>query len=256
VWVVSGGPLKEGMNMPVAIAGRNQKKNILIYDNSRHSNAIIDVLGDQGAFKYELTPQIVGIDTSDPVGFTTTVVEAGTGTTEFSVNNTVGRVGTITCAADENDGGSYQLLGEHFSCASSEGWYVGMSAQMVDVDQTDLLFGVCITDTALLGGMTDGVYFESLDGSSAIGIVAEKDSTETTGGTTATISDATDFIIEMVWDGTKLHAYVDNTKIYSDTPANAPDDEALRLSLEVLTGEAVANTLNVEWLRAFRWRLA
>ena len=215
-----------------------------------HRDRIVDAIG-RGVWKYELRPDILNPNGTDPTGWTTTVVEAGSGDTNFSPNNVAGRLGTITCAAADNDGGSYQLLGENVQFDSNQLIYAGMEAKINDVDQSDLFFGFAIVDTALLGAVNDAVYFESLDESAVVGIVAEKGGTETTGATTVTLVDATDFIIEYLWDGTRLKAYVDGVQIFNAVPANIPNTEDLRLSLEFLTGEGTANTLNIKWLRAF-----
>ena len=39
---------------------------------------------------------------------------------------------------------------------------------------------------------------------------------------------------------------------YADTDANFPNDELLRLTIALLTGEAIANTMTINWLRFFQ----
>ena len=231
------------------IHSRYIRGNLAFYQN--HRMRLVDALGED-VYKYELTTPTLNATTVDPSGWTTTVVEAGTGTTEFDANNTAGRVGTITCAADENDGGQYQLLGEGFEFTSDQDIYAGIEFQGNDVDQTDILFGLCITDTTLLGGMTDGVYWESLDGSATTSTVTEKDSTETQTDSVSTLTDATDQVWEIYFDGSSVYFFADGTQASTIHTANIPDDEALTLSLAVLTGEATANTVNVKWLRAIQ----
>ena len=211
---------------------------------------LVDAIGND-VMSYNLKPETLNVTTADPYGFTTTVVEAGTGATEFDANNTAGRVGTITTAANENDGGQYQLLAEWFELTSDQDVYAGIELQGNDVDQSDILFGLCITDTTLLGGMTDGVYFESLDGSASVSTVTEKDSTETQTDAVSTLVDATDQILEMYFDGSSVYFFQDGVQSTIHT-ANIPDDEALTLSLAFLSGEANAQTLNVKWLRAIQ----
>ena len=231
------------------IHSRYIRGNLAFYQN--HRMRLVAALGEDG-YKYEQTTPTLNATTVDPSGWTTTVVEAGTGTTEFDANNTAGRVGTITCAADENDGGQYQLLGEGFEFTSDQDIYAGIEFQGNDVDQTDILFGLCITDTTLLGGMTDGVYWESLDGSATTSTVTEKDSTETQTDSVSTLTDATDQVWEIYFDGSSVYFFADGTQSSTIHTANIPDDEALTLSLAVLTGEATANTVNVKWLRAIQ----
>ena len=228
---------------------RYVRGSLAFYEGHRHR--LVHAIG-KDVFQYELTAPDLNADAADPTGWTSTVVEAGSGTTEFSPNNTAGRVGTITCAANENDGGSYQLLGENFELTSDQDIYVGAQLQVNDADQTDLFFGLAITDTAILGGVSDAVYFESVDGSATLSTVTEKDSTETQNDSVGTLTDATDIVLEFYWDGSSVYFYVDGTQASNIHTANIPDNEALRLSLEFLTGEAVANTCNVKWLRAIQ----
>jgi hypothetical protein len=213
---------------------------------------LVDAVGSS-VYKYELRPDILGAKTTDPRGWTTTVVEAGSGTTEWDVNNTAGRVGTITCAANENDGGSYQLLGENIELTSDQDVYVGAKLKINDVDQTDLFFGLAVTDTALLGGVADAVYFESVDGSASISTVTEKDSTETQNDSAGTLADDTDILLEFYFDGSSSSVYffIDGSLVNTHT-ANIPDDEALRLTIEFLTGEATANTCDVQFMRVIQ----
>lgn len=226
------------------------RNSLVFYEGHRHR--VVDAIG-KNVKKYELRPDHLNADTSDPTGWTSTVVEVGAGTTEFSPNDSVDRVGTITTAANENDGGNYQLLGEMYQADGSRDIYVGMECQINDADQTDIFFGLAVTDTTLLGGVTDGIYLESLDGAATISSVTEKDSTETQNDSLGTITDATDFTIELYYSGADdtVYFYVDGSRVATHT-ANIPDDEALRLSLHFLTGEAVANTCNIKWLRAFQ----
>jgi len=224
----------------------------LAFHESSNRHSLVHAIG-QDVYEYELTSDNLNATTVDPSGWTATVVEAGSGTSEFDANNTAGRVGTITAAANEDDGAQYQLLGENFELTSDQDIYAGVELQIDDVDQTDILFGICVTDTTLLGGMTDGVYFESLDGAATISTVTEKDSTETQNDSAGTLVDATDIKLELYFDGSAstVYFYIGGSLVNTHT-ANIPNDESLTLSLAFLTGEAVANTCNVKWLKAIQ----
>lgn len=215
---------------------------LVFYEGHRHR--IVDAVG-KNVIKYDLQPWALNATTVDPSGFTATVVEAGAGATEFDANNTAGRVGTITAAANEDDGGQYQMLGEITELTSDQVVYFRAVVQLNDATQSDLLVGLCITDTTLLGGMTDGVYFEKLDGSLSVSCVTEQDSSETQTDSVGTMADDTDIDLEIYFDGSSVYFYVDGSAVAIHT-ANIPDDEALTLSLAFLTGEAVANTCNIK----------
>ena len=191
--------------------------------------------------------------TGDPTEFTLTPVEVGAGTSTVVQSVTAGNGMLFTTAGNENDGVSLQLKGESFKFESDKPLYLGAKMTLSSATESDLLFGMCITDTALLGGMTDGAYFECLDGSTDINFVTEKGSTETTTGTAMGTMDTSAHIYEIYWDGTTMHAYLDGTET-ALTQTNIPDDEDLTVSIEVLNGDAAAMTLNVHWLRAIQLR--
>lgn len=192
--------------------------------------------------------------TTDPTEWVNTVVEVGAGTSTAVLADVAGGALTITCAANEDDGWSSQLgnpnSGEWVSFAAEYPTYYSVQFQGNDVDQTDFFFGLAVTDTALLGGVTDGMYFRSVDGSAVLNFVLEKDSAETSTAV-ATLSDATDILCEFLYWGSNVYVYIDGTLVttIADSDANFPNDELLRLSYEVLTGEAVANTCQVRHMR-------
>lgn len=192
--------------------------------------------------------------TTDPTEWVNTVVEAGAGTSTAVLADVAGGALTITTAANEDDGWSSQLgnpnSGEWASFAAEYPTYYGVRFQINDVDQTDCFFGLAVTDTALLGGVTDGMYFRSVDGSAVLNFVLEKDSVESTTAV-ATMTDATDITAEFLYWGSNVYVYIDGVLVQTiaDTDTNFPNDELLRLSYEFLTGEAVANTCQVRFMR-------
>lgn len=220
--------------------------NQVFYDNTQQR--IIDAIGPD-VTKFILDTAFAAADdtTGDLSGFTHTAVEVGAGdSTAVLADNTL----LITAAANENDGVNLQVKGEAFDLASGNYTYFGINFQTNDATQTDILTGLCITDTTLLGGMTDGVYFECLDGSTDINFVLEKDSTETTSSSAVgTLADATNVTLEFIFDGTNVDAWVNGTLQTRLAITNLPDNEQLTPSIHFLTGEAVANTMIVNWLR-------
>lgn len=223
--------------------------NLVFYDTN--DQRWLDAIGPD-VTKFILNPAYMPVDdtTGDLTGFTHTAVEAGAGnSTAVLSDNTL----LFTAAANENDGVNLQVKGEAFDLASGNYAYFGISFQTNDADQVDILAGLCITDTTLLGGMTDGIYFESLDGSTDINFVLEKDSTETTSAAAiGTLADATDVILEFLFDGTNVDCWVNGTLQTRLATTNLPDNEQLTPSIHFLTGEAVANTLTVNWMRAIQ----
>jgi len=224
--------------------------NLVWYDTNEQR--WIDAIGP-GVTKVILNPAYMPADdtTGDLSGWTHTAVEAGAGSsTAVLSDNTL----LITTAGNEDDGVSLQVKGEAFKMdATTKNVYFGISFQVSEATQSDFLVGLCVTDTALLGGMTDGVYFESVDASTDINFVLEKDSTETTSASAVgTLADSTDVTLEFIFDGTYVDAWVNGTLQTRLAVTNLPDNENLTPSIEFLTGAASAETMTVNWMRAIQ----
>lgn len=226
----------------------------LVFRDSSLTHRWYDAFGSGVVKQIEDFATIASDDTTgDPTEWEVTVVEAGAGDSTAVVTDRVGGALLITAAANEDDGWSMQLgaaAGESILLDGNYPLYCGIRLAINDVDQTDVLFGVAVTDTAILGGVTDGIYFRSVDGSAVMNFVTEKNSVESETGM-VTMVDDTYVTLEFLFDGVKVTAYANGVEITSTSSLGAtfPDDEELRLSLEFLTGEAVANTCTVEWLR-------
>jgi len=182
-----------------------------------------------------------------------TEVEEGAGDTAYSLASSMsGGFLIITNAANEDDGTSIQMNGEPFKLADNKPLWFGASFKCVEATDADWLIGLCITDTALLGGMTDGLYFEKLDGSTTVSFVTEKDSTETTG--TIAVDDAAFHTVGFYFDGNgSVIPWYDGAQFTAHT-TNIPDDEQLTLSFECLNGEAVAHAAYIDWIRVVQAR--
>ena len=187
-----------------------------------------------------------------PLGWTVTLVEAGGG--ESTITKPDGIVGglLLTTDANEDDGINMQLTGESFSLSSSAtAVYFGARLKASEATQSDFLVGLCITDTTLLGGMTDGVYFEKLDGGTGISFVTEKDSSETQTDSLATFAADTYIELEFYWVSGSVKAYINGTLVATHT-ATIPNDELLTPSLHFLAGSTTAKTLTLDWVRAIQ----
>ncbi len=195
-------------------------------------------------------------DTTDnPTEYTMTVVEVGAGDSTAVLTNLPGGAMLITAAANENDGANLQLNGESFQLNAKYPCYFGIKLQAGDVDQSDFLVGLGITDTSAIVAISDGAYFRSVDAAATVQFILEKDSVEAS-TTAATMTDATDITLEWYYDGANITAYVNGVQVASvaDSDASFPDDEALTPTIAFLTGEAVANTMTVKWMRAIQVR--
>ena len=87
--------------MPDSIHSTYIGGSLAFYQGHRHR--IVDAIGD-GVTWYSFKPQDANSGTTDPTGWTATVVEAGTGTSEWNAANGERGTSTITTAANEDDG--------------------------------------------------------------------------------------------------------------------------------------------------------
>lgn len=217
-----------------------------------HEKRLIAARGTDAVVFFEdfINPGTVASDAFP--GWTSTLVEAGAGESTVTLADASGGAAVITTDDAENDGVNMQLKGESFGFAAAQkATYFGIRFKASDATQSDFIAGLCITDTTLLGGMTDGVYFRKVDGSAAVEFVTEKDSSETaTAGVLTFVAD-TYYILEFYFDGASIEAFVDGVRVAQHT-LTIPDDELLTPSVHFLTGEAAAKTLTIDWVRAIQ----
>lgn len=236
------------------VIGQRIAGSLAYIDQSVHRRRLIDAIGPN-VIKYEDRFLNSGLAAADaPLGWTVTLVEAGAGESTITKPDGVDGGLLFTTDAAEDDGIEIQLKGESFKLNTScQALYFYAKLRANEATQLDFLIGLCITDTTLLGGMTDGIYFEKLDGGTGISFTTEKNSTETQSDSLATFAADTDVELEFFYDkatGT-VYAYVNGTQVAAHT-TNICDDEDLTPSLQVLTGEASAHTLTLKHLRVIQ----
>lgn len=221
---------------------RDLKGNAIYYD-SQYGQRWLDAVG----------PGVMVFDAAkNPTTaiYTTTAVSAGTGTSTLACRN--GGLYIVT-AGNENDGINAQLTGGGFYCSSSVEWYFGIEIAISTATQSDLLVGMCITDTTLLAGMTDGVYIHCVDGSTTINAKNEKDSTNESETDTGTAMTTAAHWYEIHWNGSSLMYYVDGAlAVTHSTAANIPDNEPLTPSIHYLNGAAAAGSATITDYRAIQ----
>lgn len=240
----------------MAMHSRWERGHLIFYDGFQRW---LDVIGpDCVRIKEEFQQGNFAIVAGDATGVNKegwlhTITEVGGAHTQALVGGADGGNLLITTGGNENDGVSMQLVGECINPSTTNDWpfYFGCRFKVSDATQSDYIIGLCITDTDLLGGMTDGVYFRKTDGSTTVSAVIEKNSTETT-GTAHTAANDTFYIYEILWDGSNLDFYVDGTVVTRLAQTNFPNDEYLTPSFEYLAGAAGADTVTIDWIRCFQ----
>ena len=233
------------------VIGQRIAGNLAYLDVNIHRRRLVDAIGPD-VLKYHdrfINSLLAAADA--PLGWTITLVEAGGGESTITKPNGVDGGLLFTTDANENDGINAQLDGESFKLnAACRALHFYAKLQASEATQLDFLIGLCITNTNLLGGMTDGIYFEKLDGGTGISCVTEKDSTETQTDDVGTLAAATDVELEFFYDpvaGT-IEFFVNGISVATHS-ANICDDEDLTPSFQVLAGDANARTATLKEIR-------
>ena len=184
-----------------------------------------------------------------------TAVEAGAGSSTVAGSDANGGILLMTNAANEDDGSSLQLTDttaaaavENFLfTAGKEAWFK-CRFKTLEVIQSDWSIGLMITDTDPAGGVSDGVYFKSVDGAAAITFEVEKDSTATStavGTAVATVYQTLGFHYDGV---SAIEIFMNDVKVGTSVVTNLPDDEELTVSFAHINGAASVNTMSIDYI--------
>lgn len=221
------------------------------------------VIGDTEIAQY-LNDFLVGQDYAAADWVITTVEDgAGSATEAISVSE---RSGALVLTTDDGAVDSTQLqasigatVAEIWQLQSDKRLVIAAKFKVGDITDSVALLGICITDTSLLGGMTDGVYFRKADLDATLQAVTEKDSAEDTLDITEMVNDI--YVeVAMAWDGKgSIEVFLLSSGTWTsigvlDTAASHPTDEALAVSLAILNGAAAAKTLTIDYIRVIQER--
>ena len=181
-------------------------------------------------------------------GWTTTVIGAGT----IVLLDRVGGWLQLLAGGVENQGVQMQSLGEAFLPAADKDIHFGCSIRSNDVTENDIFVGLSATNATLIsapGNDLIGYWTHDCDANLDFQVQAAA-------GAVAAVDTGVDLVANtaielgfMVNGLTSVHTYingVEDTTFAIAAVANIPLVE-LRPSFAVLTGEAAANTLEIDW---------
>lgn len=201
-------------------------------------------------------------DFDDYVAGDWTVTVVGTTPSQALLDGDGGLIRVTNSAAD-NDSLQAQKVGEGFLLAAGKKAIFKARFSVSDVTQSDLLIGLAVLDTTLLGaiagdGVTDGVFFQKDDGAATLDVYCQKDTTtgQTSATSIATLANNTFVSVAWYYDGVdSISYYIDDVKkgTLSATSTFLPDTE-ITLSYSLMNGEAVAKTMTLDYLLAAKER--
>ncbi len=251
--VLLGGGVGAGIaDAAVANVGAQWVNGALVYYQKPYRQRWLKVRGiDTISYMQDFAAAFPTDDTTTyPTEWTTTLVDGGVdGLDSAGLGTTAGGVWKILTNDAENDGQNIQLTGESYLQAEDKPLYFGITLQADEATESDFIVGLCITDTTLLGGMTDGYYFRKVDGATAIAFVTEVGSAETESTGLGTFADNTNITLEISAESNdSVKAYIDGVLVATHTAGITAEE--LTLSVHFLTGEASAHALLVDWLHS------
>ncbi len=182
------------------------------------------------------------------------------------VQDTVAGRFLVTLTDVENDYTIYQLGGnegdsgtESFSLTAGKRFWFKTCFQINDVDQVDLAVGLTSkqTDATLMeGGAANGAYFCSNDGSANLNFYMRSGSATIGSDTSiATLVDATDVTLGFYFDGvSRLYYYTSATAQAGSIESSSFPTTEMTPVFGIRGGEAVANTLNMDYVCVIRER--
>jgi len=192
-----------------------------------------------------------------------TTTEAGSGNASEALGDGDGGLLVVTNDDADNDSDEFQWAGgsggviESFKYEADKGLYFKTRFKVSDATESDFAVGLVITDTTVIDGTTDGIFFRKADGGTSIELVIEKDETETT-VSCGDAADDTFMTLGFYYDPKirKFSVYKDNVKVGSAVNTNAPDDEELAVTFAIQNGAAAAKVMTMDYISAGKERTA
>ena len=101
----------------------------------------------------------------------------------------------------------------------------------------------------------DGIWFESADGTGEVDLVISVSDSRTVASGICTLTDDTYVTLGYYWDGIKtVHYFVNDIEVGSIGVGTSLPDVVTSLSFGFENGEAVANTMTVDYIGAWMER--
>jgi hypothetical protein len=183
-----------------------------------------------------------------------TVTEAGNGDASLALSSE--RNGALVITNDDaNDDAVSAQMSSDGGTSVMEAWKLEVGekmwfearVKMSDVLTEDAFIGLCITDTTPLVA-TDRIGLQLDTTDATWQCISEKDSVETKTDSGVDAVNATYNRIGMYWDGVNtVKFFVDRALVATHT-TNIPDDEELAITIHHQNGDAVADTMTIDYI--------
>lgn len=229
---------------------KNQHGNQYFYDVTNGPRRTRN-MWDNMQFMSDICDPAFATNLKDPffdyISSSWTQTTVGTGT--VACNGTLGGVLELTNSAADDDSLNLQRVCTPFRVINDKPIWFEAGLKVSDSTQSEWVVGLCATQTDLLDGVEDGVYFKSADGSNAITAATSAGSTETTLATGQTAAANEDLILGFRFFSGGIQYYINGNLIgdieLSDTVVLTT--EPLTVSFAIRNGEAVAKKMTLNY---------
>lgn len=179
---------------------------------------------------------------------------AGTNTIAVDTDDPNG-VLTLTTGATEDNGSAYQQKIECWRFAANKALEFEARFKINDVTQTDFVLGLQITDTTPFA-VSDGAWFGSDDGDALLDFHLAKASVQSDILGVGTLVDDTWVKVGFYYDGVdeKVQVFINDIRVGAVLFSTYAPTTELCISMAFTTGEAVANTMLIDYIRAVQQR--
>ena len=187
--------------------------------------------------------------------WTLNTAETGTGAATEALTNVDGGALLVTTDDADNDNDFFQLPIESFKFDSTKRLYFETRFKVADATNSDVVFGLQITDTSPLD-VTDGIFFLKPDDAATLNFLVEKNNTATTASAIATLANDTWVTLAFYYEPSdgRVAYFVDGVRVGASAITNVPDDEELTVSFGYQNGAAGADTMTVDYIMAVKQR--
>lgn len=179
------------------------------------------------------------------------VATAKSSGTNVIIDYTYGKARLSGAATTDNSGSELQYDGESIALKTSKitifttSLIINETTSTNAATESDIYAGICITDTDLIGGFTDGVFFRKDDGDTYLDCVIRRDSVDSVATAVTTLATGVDYNLEIViimsstaGTGT-AYFYVNGAEVAKLTSTTMPyeTEEYLTSSITFQTGD-------------------
>jgi len=174
-----------------------------------------------------------------------------TGSGSRAVTDGVGGLLLITTGGTNDNSEEFQLKSETFLPAAGKEIFYEARFKVEDADDCDFFMGLADTDTEVIDGVSDGIYFKSDDGDANVDFGTMNTSVGSLEGAVGTILDDTFIKVGFKVVGvSSVEAWINDSKVATLTTL-IPTTE-LTVSFALQTGSANARTMTLDRINAFQ----